>query len=137
VDDQQGSPTAAADLADGLLALCRLRATSRPELHGVLHLCNAGVTTWFGFARAILDQAGYADVAIDPVPTGTFPTAARRPAYSVLDCGRARTLGVDLRPWTEALAGYLAGPDRPSHLIPAGFPSSASSAEPGRRKVPQ
>lgn len=148
VDDQQGSPTAAADLADGLLALSRLRASSRPELQGILHLCNAGVTTWFGFARAILDRSGYGDIAIDPVPTGTFPTAAPRPAYSVLDCSRARTLGVALRPWTEALAGYLAGPDRPTHLILAGgqpgsepagssaIHSPASSSEPGRRKVP-
>ncbi len=143
VDDQQGSPTAAADLAEGLLALCRLRAGPRPALQGILHLCNAGVTTWFGFARAILDQAGYGDLAVEPVATGAFPTAARRPAYSVLDCSRAQALGIALRPWTEALAGYLTGPDRPAHLIrvpaPPPSPSTAASrspAEPGRRKVP-
>ncbi len=148
VDDQQGCPTSAADLADGLLALCRLRAEGRREVRGLLHLCNAGVTTWFGFARAILDLAGHGDIEIDPVPTGTFATAARRPAFSVLDCDRARQLGVSLRPWTEALTGYLAGPERPSSLIapgsPAGSPSaspsvspSASSSEPVRRKVSQ
>lgn len=141
VDDQQGSPTAAADLADGLLALCRLRAEGRSDVRGLLHLCNAGVTTWFGFARAILDQTGHGDIEIDPIPTGTFATAAQRPAYSVLDCERARKLGVSLRPWTEALTGYLAGPDRPSSLIasgsPAGSPSASSSSEPVRRKVSQ
>jgi dTDP-4-dehydrorhamnose reductase len=120
VDDQSGCPTAAADLADGLLALCRIGMGSQravPAVSGLLHLCNAGITTWFGFARAILDQAGYPEIGIDPVPTGAFPTAAPRPAYSVLDCSRARGLGVALRPWTQALAGYLAGPDRPTHLI--------------------
>lgn len=135
VVDQQGCPTAAADLAQGLLSLCRLRSGPRTDVQGLLHLCNAGVTTWFGFAREILDQAGYGDVAIDPVATGTFPTAARRPAYSVLDFSRARGLGIELRPWTEALAGYLAGPDRPTELIcisgtpgPGSGPSSGSSS---------
>ena len=144
VDDQEGCPTAAADLADALLALCRLRAEGRSDVRGILHLCNAGVTTWFGFAREILDQTGHGDIEIDPVPTGTFVTAARRPAYSVLDCSRARKLGVALRPWTEALKGYLAGPDRPSFLIAPGNPAgsspvspSASSFEPARRKVSQ
>lgn len=145
VADQHGSPTAAADLASALVGLCRMLADDRPEIRGVLHLCNEGVTTWFGFARAILDQAGYADVAIDPVATGVFQTAAPRPAWSVLDCGRARSLGIRLRPWTEALAGYLAGPDRPTQLlatVPAGSPSTSESApesalhsDPVRRKV--
>lgn len=131
VDDQRGSPTAAADLAQGLLAVCRLRAAVRSGGLGLLHLCNEGVTTWFGFAREILDQAGYGEVAIDPVATGVFPTAAPRPAYSVLDCSRARALGVRLRPWTEALTGYLAGPDRPTHLIATGgepMPAASGSS---------
>jgi dTDP-4-dehydrorhamnose reductase len=143
VNDQRGSPTAATDLARGLLSLCRLRASARADLSGALHLCNEGVTTWFGFAREILDQAGYGEVAIDPVATGVFPTAAPRPAYSVLDCSRARALGISLRPWTEALTGYLAGPDRPTHLIatggqpvPAASGSSSDlSSDLDRRKV--
>jgi len=143
VDDQRGSPTSAADLAEALLALCRMGAGEPSGIGGLLHLCNAGVTTWFGFARAILDQAGYGDVEVDPVATGAFATAAPRPAWSVLDTGRARALGVSLRPWTEALAGYLAGPDRPTHLIApgraprAGGERASAPPEPGRRKVPQ
>ncbi|MFO0687110.1 MAG: dTDP-4-dehydrorhamnose reductase [Myxococcota bacterium] len=149
VDDQQGRPTAAADLAEALVALCRLRARSGREPRGCLHVCNEGVATWYGFARAILDQAGYGDVAIEPVATGVFPTAAPRPAYSVLATGKAAGMGITLRPWTEALAGYLAGPDRPTSLIadrplssgpePAD-PESATPApalsDPVRRKVP-
>lgn len=117
VEDQQGSPTSAADLAEALVALCRLRARPGRAPRGFLHLCNAGVTTWYGFAREILDQAGYGDLAIEPVATGVFPTAAPRPAYSVLDTGRAAGMGISMRPWTEALAGYLAGSDRPTSLI--------------------
>lgn len=119
VDDQRGRPTAATDLAEALLELCRrgVRAGGRP-LEGLLHLANAGETSWFGFARAILAQSGSADVALEPVATGAFPTVAVRPAYSVLDTGRAERQGIRLRPWTDALAGYLAGPDRPAHLIP-------------------
>lgn len=137
VDDQHGSPTAAADLAQGLVALCRRIARDDTRVQGLLHLCNAGATTWFGFARAILAEAGYADVALEPVATGAFATAAPRPAYSVLDCSRARALGIVLRPWTEALAGYLAGPDRPTHLIDsqAGAGPEPAASDPVRRKV--
>ena len=117
VDDQRGSPTSAADLAKALLQIARRMGEGEPKLSGLLHLRNAGETTWFGFAREILRLAGYAEVAIEPVPTSAFPTAATRPAYSVLDCGRARALGLELRPWPEALADHLAGPDRPEAVL--------------------
>lgn len=147
VDDQQGCPTSAADLAGRLVELVRRRCGARDGAdagrgggsspRGILHLCNAGVTTWFGFARAILDQAGFGDVAIEPVATGVFPTAAPRPACSVLDTTRAAALGLGMRPWTEALAGYLAGPDRPTDLIARSSPSGPAPAhsDPVRRKV--
>lgn len=118
VDDQHGRPTAAADLAEALLALGRRGTAGNRWFAGLLHLANAGETTWYGFARAILDRAGFADVAIEPVSTGAFPTAATRPAWSVLDTRRAEALGIRMRPWTDALAGYLAGPDRPTRLAP-------------------
>jgi dTDP-4-dehydrorhamnose reductase len=114
VDDQHGAPTSADDLAEALLELCRRGARGADDVGGLLHLRNSGETTWYGFARAILDQAGYADLEIDPVPTSAFETAAPRPAYSVLSCDRAAGLGIVLRPWAEALAGYLAGPDAPA-----------------------
>ena len=142
VDDQTGSPTSANDLAAALLDVARrmrpgaAESASEARLEtpsGYLHLCNAGVTTWFGFARAILDQAGHGELELEPVATGVFPTAAPRPAYSVLDTSRAVALGISMRPWTEALAGYLAGPDRPTHLLPE-RPANAVS-EPDRRKV--
>jgi len=117
VDDQRGSPTSAADLAKALLQIARRMGEGESGLAGLLHLCNAGETTWFGFARRILELAGYAEVAIERVATSAFPSAAARPAYSVLDCERAWALGLALRPWPEALAEHLAGPDRPDAIV--------------------
>jgi len=134
VDDQHGSPTSAADLARTLLQIARRMAAGEAGLSGLLHLRNAGETTWFELARETLSLAGYEEVAIEPVPTSAFPTAATRPAYSVLDCERARALGLELRPWQEALADHLAGPDRPDAVLaeagqgaPASFSSMTSS----------
>ncbi|MFK7897994.1 MAG: dTDP-4-dehydrorhamnose reductase [Myxococcota bacterium] len=115
VSDQQGCPTSAADLADALLLWARDHAHVEGRA-GLLHLSNQGVTTWYGFAREILDQAGYADIEIDPVTSSAFETAAVRPAYSVMSGDRAEALGLAMRPWTDALAGYLAGPDAPDTL---------------------
>jgi len=128
VNDQHGSPTFAADLAFGLLAIGR---QERDEWGGgLLHLRNSGETTWFGFAREILDQAGYADIAIDPVPSSAFQTAAKRPSFSVLDCGWAESKGLVMPPWTDALTRYLASPDCPyDPVVPVENPMAQASAE--------
>jgi dTDP-4-dehydrorhamnose reductase len=119
VNDQRGTPTSAADLADALLAWGRRGGRDRSLEGGLLHLTNSGETTWFDFARAILDRTGFRDIEIDPVSTSAFETAAARPAYSVLDCGRAIAMGIVMRPWIDALASYLVGPDRPASLADA------------------
>ncbi len=100
VDDQRGSPTSAEDLAFALLAIAR----QEDEVWGggLLHLRNREETTWYGFARAILDGAGLRDIEIEPVSTSTFPTAANRPAYSVLDCGAGRIRGDRHATWPDA-----------------------------------
>lgn len=118
VNDQHGAPTHAADLAEALLALARRGRDGAEPVRGLLHLRNAGETTWFDFAREILDRAGYPEIGIEPVPTSAFETAATRPAYSLLSCRRAADLGIEMRDWREALAAYLEGPDRPAALIP-------------------
>ena len=117
VDDQQGCPTSAEDLAFALLAIARQER--REWGGGLLHLCNAGVTTWFAFAREILDQAGFSEIEIDPVASSAFETAAKRPAFSVLDCTWAVGKGISMPPWKDALSRYLAGPDRPQWLAPS------------------
>lgn len=122
VDDQHGCPTYARDLAAALLEIC---VSPEPEVRGasgLLHLRNAGQTTWFGFAKKILEIAGYSEVGIEPVLTASMESAAIRPGYSVLDCSRANDLGIDLRPWYNALESYLE--DRGQH--------SAGAVEPIR-----
>ncbi|HEX7127819.1 MAG TPA: dTDP-4-dehydrorhamnose reductase [Thermodesulfobacteriota bacterium] len=103
VDDQWGAPTYGRDLAEGLLALVDAGA------RGIVHVANAGATTWFGVARAVLEIVGLEGrVALEPVPTRAVPRPAARPAYGVLDCGRYRDLtGRTLRPWREALEAFL------------------------------
>ncbi|MHA7839229.1 MAG: dTDP-4-dehydrorhamnose reductase [bacterium] len=136
VDDQRGAPTAAADLARALLDVCRRVRSDESRVSGLLHLRNAGEATWWELAREALDRAGYSDVTIDAVPTSAFPTAATRPAYSVLDCARARSLGIEMRPWREALAEHLRSDDSPgsaSREARQGAVAALSSTESSER----
>lgn len=108
VDDQRGTPTYAADLAAGLLELA---AADVPG--GVLHLTNAGETTWFGFARAIFAELGADPQRVQPTTTAEFPRPAPRPAYSVLSPDAWTAAGLTpLRDWQVALtAAFRATPE--------------------------
>jgi dTDP-4-dehydrorhamnose reductase len=108
VDDQVGSPTCAADLAEALLSIAgRLRSGGEIPW-GTYHYCGRGITSWFGFARHIL-QTLAARRRIDayrvvPITTREFPTAARRPAFSALDCSRIQAgFGITLKLWQESV----------------------------------
>lgn len=107
VADQRGRPTYAEDLAGGLRALVAAGA------RGTFHLAGSGEATWWELARACLDAAGFADLPIEKIRTSDLDLAAPRPAYSVLDCRRAKAAGVELRDWRDALAAYLASPESP------------------------
>ena len=101
-DDQVGSPTYALDLARGLLRLLEGKA------RGLYHLVNGGEASWFDLARESARLTGRKTEQVRPARTSEAPRPAPRPAYSVLDCGRAaRDHGVRLRPWPDALADYL------------------------------
>ncbi len=100
VADQHCTPTFTADLADALVELIAADA------QGLYHLTSAGATTWHDLAAEAFRLTG-TNADMTPIPTAEYPTPARRPAYSVLDCGKAAALGVTLRPWREALAAYL------------------------------
>jgi dTDP-4-dehydrorhamnose reductase len=102
VADQRGSPTWTKDLA---AAASSLAADGEPP--GVYHLTNSGEATWFELALETARLAGL-DGRVLPISTAEFPTPARRPAYSVLDNRRWRTLGRSpLRDWREALAEFV------------------------------
>jgi dTDP-4-dehydrorhamnose reductase len=104
VDDQVGSPTWVADLASGLLQLARSDAPS-----GVLHACNAGEVSWYGFARAIFEELGTDPARVLPTTTAEFPRPAPRPSYSVLSQKAWRAAGLPpLRGWRPALAAAFA-----------------------------
>lgn len=102
VADQIGSPTYTLDLAERLVGLARL------EAFGVFHVTNAGQCSWHEFAREIARLSGFAPDSIEAIGTADWPSPARRPAWSVLDCSRAWQAGLEpMRPWQEALADYL------------------------------
>lgn len=101
VDDVVVSPTATADLAAGILAMLRADAEA-----GVYHLVNEGRASWFDFARAIV-ELGDLDVQVEPTPASTYPSPVRRPAFSVLDAGKAASLIGPLPHWKQGLARYL------------------------------
>jgi dTDP-4-dehydrorhamnose reductase len=109
VDDQHGSPTWARMLAEAtasVLGRCRSgEGFAPPEgTGGVYHAAAGGMTTWHGFAVEIMARAGK-PVRVAPIATADFPTPARRPRWSVLDCDRlARDFGVRLPGWREQLA---------------------------------
>ena len=109
VADQQGCPTHAGDLADAILAVAaRMQAGWQPDYGGVFHACGSGSATWHGFALAIFDQAarhGRPAPAVSAITTADYPTPARRPANSRLDCAKlARVFGVALPAWEPSLA---------------------------------
>jgi dTDP-4-dehydrorhamnose reductase len=102
VADQQGSPTWTGHIAPTLVDLLE-------QGHcGTFHLTNSGVTTWHGFAEAIVKDAGLSDIQVEAIATSDYPTAARRPMYSVLDNRAWRLLGgLPLPDWREGLRAYL------------------------------
>jgi dTDP-4-dehydrorhamnose reductase len=113
VDDQIGRPTYAPDLARALASLASSLAAGRRDGFGTFHLSGGGApVSWYGFAAAIFQRVAAAGAAVPrlrPIATADYPTAARRPANSVLDCSRIRSVhGVSLRPWPEALDEALA-----------------------------
>lgn len=107
VDDQIGGPTPADDLARACLsvlaALC-----ARPGLSGTWHFSGAPDVSWADFARAIMDAAGLA-CRIEGIPSSDYPTPARRPANSRLDCTATRDDFGLVRPdWREGVTRVLA-----------------------------
>ncbi len=110
VADQQGCPTNAGDLGDAILAVVRrIDETGwRPEYQGVFHAAGTGAVSWHGFAVAIFEEAarhGARVPEVAPIRTVDWPTPAKRPANSRLDCGKlGRVFGVALPPWRDSLA---------------------------------
>ena len=104
VNDQQGSPTSAADLASALLDSAEAVHAS-PSLAGTYHFSNSGIVTWYEFAKAIFEIRGGEVPRMRPISTAEYPTPARRPAWSALDTTSFEgAFGITPRPWRDALA---------------------------------
>ncbi len=113
VADQIGAPTYAPHIADASLKALK-NAINMPEFpSGIYHLCNAGETSWHGFAEAIFAGAKKhgAELKVQrvlPIPACDYPTPAARPANSRLDCGKLRDiLNVTLPNWQIGLEDAL------------------------------
>ncbi len=109
VCDQRGCPTSADDLADAILAVAdRIAQGWRDGWRGIYHAAGEGSTTWHGLAVATFEDAarhGRTPPAVEPIPTADYPTPARRPPDSRLDCQHlAAVFGVRLPPWRDGLA---------------------------------
>ena len=108
VADQYGCPTYAADLAEAILEIAAQIGEGCDINWGTYHYCGKGVTTWHGFAEKIFDLAKKHDSLkvkkVVPITTDEYPTPAKRPANSALDCCLiTKHFDINPRPWQEGL----------------------------------
>lgn len=90
VDDQVGQPTWTVDLADLIVRLIAVRAPG-----GIYHGTAGGSTSWWGFARAVVESAGRDPGMVRPMPSSRLDRPAPRPANSVLTHGALAAIGVE------------------------------------------
>jgi dTDP-4-dehydrorhamnose reductase len=113
VDDQWGAPTFAADLAEAIVSIGEILLASRDRsgFAGIYHAAGSGKTTWCRFARAIMKGSAERDgpsCRVRAITTAEYPTRAKRPANSSLDCSKlARVFGIRLPAWETSLNSCL------------------------------
>ena len=99
VNDQVGSPTYAADLADAIMQII----ISGKWQAGIYHYSNSGIISWFDFATAIGEMIGSTCI-VNPIPSSQYPTPAIRPGYSVLDTSKiSKTFSIQIKDWRTSL----------------------------------
>ena len=97
VNDQIGSPTYAGDLAEFILKI----VSSESMTYGLYHYSNFGEISWYDFAKEIFSNQNKKTEVL-PIPTTAYPTAAKRPKYSVLDISKANNT-FKLKSWKKSL----------------------------------
>ena len=103
VQDQQGSPTYAADLAAAILQILE----SGNFIPGIYHYSNEGETNWYEFAMEIKKLTG-ASCKVLPIPASAYPTPAKRPAYSLMDKSKIKKdYGLQIPDWKTSLASCI------------------------------
>jgi len=102
VTDEVGNPTYAPDLAEAIAELVQTRS------YGIYHFTNAGYCSRYDFAKEILRLSGRGGIPIHPVRLVDFKRASTVPPFAPLANVRGAELGIELRPWQEALRAYFA-----------------------------
>ncbi len=114
VGDQIGAPSYAPDLAEATMQALIEASHEHDFPSGIYHMCNAGETSWHGFACEIFRQAEDAGASLkieeaSAIPSSDYPTPAARPLNSRLDCSKLqRTFDVTLPDWKDAVARAVA-----------------------------
>ena len=107
VEDQRGGPTPAAAIADALLMMARALAEGRGD-SGTWHFTGAPAVSWAEFARAIFAARGGTAPVVEGIASSEWPTPARRPMNSVLDCSAIkRDFGIAQPDWRAGVAEVI------------------------------
>ena len=102
VDDQFGAPTSSGMIADATAHALRVGGAE-----GLFHLTASGRTSWYGFAREIFKTADL-NTLVTPITSAQYPTAARRPLNSSLDCSKlSKVFGYTPPPWQEGMLACM------------------------------
>jgi dTDP-4-dehydrorhamnose reductase len=101
VTDEVSNPTYAPDLAEAIAQLIQTRA------YGIYHFTNAGYCSRYDFAKEILRLSGRGDIPIQPITLADYPRPSTVPPFAPLVNTRGAALGIELRPWQEALKAYF------------------------------
>lgn len=105
--DQVGTPTYAADLAKAIVTIIPQLETT-PQHGAIYHFSDEGVCSWYDFSTAILKISG-TNCRVLPIESKDYPTAAKRPHYSVLNKAKIRAdFGIEIPHWKESLIRCLA-----------------------------
>jgi dTDP-4-dehydrorhamnose reductase len=115
VNDQWGSPTWTFDLAETVAAFITTVESGKNVPYGIYHFTGEGEITWFDFAREIYAQGRALgiltkDCSVKPCTSAEFPARVKRPAYSVLDKTKIKTiLNITIPAWDKSLKQFLSG----------------------------
>jgi dTDP-4-dehydrorhamnose reductase len=113
VNDQRGSPTWAHDLTETIIMFIKAFDNGRDIPFGIYNFTNEGDISWYDFAREIYAQSRERgivtrDCTVQPCTSAVFPAKVKRPAYSVLDKTKIKTvLGLTIPPWDASLIKFL------------------------------
>lgn len=104
IHDQRGCPTYAGDLAQTIIELIQ----NHPQAQGIYNYCGASDVSWYEFSELIFDIAVSDNWLltrpyIEKITTSEYPTPAKRPQYSLLDCSKLLNLGIERSDWKKSL----------------------------------